>query len=41
MALDTSHKYYEMLMQLVSFHGSVHIIDKAVWNVGVFNNVLN
>ena len=24
MALDTSHKYHEMLMQLVSFHSSVH-----------------
>jgi len=24
MALDASHKYHEVLMQLVSFHGSVH-----------------
>ena len=24
MAFDTSHKYHEMLMQLVPFHGSVH-----------------
>ena len=24
MALDTSHKYHEMLMQLGSFQGTVH-----------------
>ena len=24
LAKDTSHKYHEILMQLVSFHGSVH-----------------